>query len=197
MDRERLSANNSAVEFTKEHFMRTFSKGNPLYRYIDRHVLEVERWAKEIMKDFPQANRNVILLSVWLHDIGILDRTLTMDHAVFAESEARKFLPKIGVDSETTEKVAHCVRAHRNKDIPPQTIEAKILAAADSASHMTEINYIVHIKDDGLRDYVEGKIERDYRDVALIPGLREKVTPLYEAWKQLIKVLPDPPDKNL
>jgi hypothetical protein len=192
MDKERLGAINSAVESTKEHFMRTFRKENPLYRYIDRHVLEVEKWAIEIMKDFPQANKNVVLLSVWLHDIGILDRTKKDDHAVFAESEARRFLPKIGVDLETTEKVAHCVRAHRNKDVAPETLEAKILTAADSASHMTDINYIVHIRDDRLRDYVEGKIERDYRDIGLIPGLREKLAPLYVAWKELIKALPDP-----
>jgi len=51
------------------------------------------------------------------------------------------------------------------------------------------LSSIVHCGD-GHKDYALGKLERDYRDISLIPGLKEKLTPLYEAWKPLLEAFP-------
>jgi len=130
------------------------------------------------------------LLSVWLHDIGQLFKPKEADHAIKSEKEARRFLSEVGLAPEKIERVAHCVRAHRNKDVSPETLEAKILAAADSASHMTDICYIDMVQS-GEKESVLAKLDRDYRDVAFFPELKKEVTPLYRAWKELLGVFPD------
>ncbi len=179
----------SIVSTVKEHFLHAFQKQHAGYMFLDRHVYEVERWALQILESNPQAEQEVVLVSVWLHDYGQLVGDITIDHAVKSEQEARKLLNSFNVEPQIIEQVAHCVRSHRNRDLRPQTLEAKILAASDSASHMTDINYIVHLSD-GMKEYVEGKIERDYRDLAYFPTIQEQITPLYKAWKELIKVFP-------
>jgi len=160
------------------------------YPYLKRHIKEVERWAKKAFEKYPEIDQNVLLLSVWLHDIGQLINQ-TEDHAIVSEKTAIKFLEKQEAESGLITKVAHCIRAHRCKDVQPETLEAKILAAIDSASHFTEINYIVHLHDYD-RNFVLAKLERDYRDISQFDWLETELRPVYEAWKLLINVLPDP-----
>ena len=182
--------NHKIINKAKSHFLKTFERGNSAYPYLPRHIAEVERWAKKLLKIHPKADKEIVLLSVWLHDIGQAIGNKNDDHAVKSEIEIIRFLPKTGLKPDKIKKVAHCVRAHRCKDIQPETLEAKILAAADSASHMTDINYIVHLADRPKKWILE-KLERDYRDVGIFPKLKKEITPLYKAWKKLLTAYPD------
>jgi len=188
---EHLIPKETVLEQARQHFLETFARReNPVYPYLPRHVNQAEGWAERILADYPRADRQVVMLSIWLHDVGWAIGENDVDHAIKSETEANRFLAEKGVPPETVARVAHCVRAHRNRDVQPETLEAKIVAAADSASHFTDINYIVHCAD-GIKDYALDKLERDYRDVGLLPGLQERLTPLYLAWKQLLTVFPD------
>jgi predicted O-methyltransferase YrrM len=77
------------------------------------------------------------------------------------------------------------VRAHRCRDVQPETLEAKLVAFSDSASHLVDSVYIDMIKK-GNGEQVLSKLERDYRDLALIDGMQKEYQPLYEARKQLL-----------
>ena len=37
---------------------------------VNKHLLVVEKWVKKLCKLYPQADQEVVLLSVWFHDIG-------------------------------------------------------------------------------------------------------------------------------
>jgi len=161
------------------------------YKY-DFHVPEVERWAKFILKNHPEIDPEVVLISVWLHDIGsypISDR----DHAVVGEEIARKFLKKHKYNEEKSLKILHCIRAHRCRDVKPSSMEAKLVACADSASHFTDCIYIQILidahskKSEKLSDYAFDKLERDYKDISAFPEIKLKLTPLYLKWKGLLK----------
>lgn len=182
---------NKLVLQARKHFLVTFNKTkNPIYLYLPRHVAMVEKWARNILFDHPEINKNVLLMSVWLHDIGLLFWDKGKDHAIKSETETKRFLLEIGIKPEIINEVAHCVRAHRGRDVPPESLEAKILAAADSASHLTDFNYLVQMSQ-GQRDYTLGKLERDYRDICVFPKLKKELTPLYLAWKKLLAAYPD------
>lgn len=182
---------NEIIEKTKTHFLETFEKKkDPLYAYLPRHVAEAEKWANKVLQKYPEADKEVVLLSIWLHDIGQALGEENEDHAVKSEVEARCFLSKLGLAPEEIEKVAHCVRTHRCKDVQPETLEARILAAVDSASHMTDICYIDMISEKSKQATLE-KLERDYRDADLLPGLQEEIAPLYESWKKLLNAFPN------
>lgn len=154
------------------------------------HVQEVEKWADYLCSENKKADREVVMLGVWLHDFGHYPLPCEIDHAIRSELLAKKFLKKEKYSYSKIDKVLHCVRAHRCKDVLPDSIEAKIVACADSASHLTDHVYMDMSRDDKSfnRDFsAYGKMERDYRDLALFPEIKKKLTPLYRAWKKLIQ----------
>ncbi|MCX6718320.1 MAG: HD domain-containing protein [Candidatus Staskawiczbacteria bacterium] len=166
------------VKKTKEFFYKTVENfGGDTYGLVV-HLPAVEKWANYLLKKYPEADKEVVMLSVWLHDIGHYP-ILKEDHAVTGEKVTRKFLKSIKIDKEKIEKVAQCVRRHRCKDVQPETIEEKMIAFSDSASHMTSPMYLDMTT-------ASEKIERDFRDLPLFPDIKEQLIPLYEAWKKLI-----------
>ncbi len=173
----------------KEYFIKTATNAGTKYDYLLRHLPQVEKWAKKLLSRYPAADEEIVLAGVWMHDIGQILGDKEADHAVNSEAEVRKYLSGLNADPETIDKVAHCARAHRCKDIQPNTLEAKIVAAADSASHMTDIVYI-DMTNRGDYDAAKQKLERDFRDVGIFPELQETLKPLYEAWKKLMEVYP-------
>jgi len=186
--------NNRLLKQTKQHCLKTLAKNKVSFGsakadlYLPGHINEVEKWIEEIIKDYP-ADKEIVLLSVYLHDIGhaLGDHK---DHDLKSEIEAKLFLKKMGLAEDKISKVAHCIRAHRCKDVQPKTIEAKILAVADSLSHMTDGCYM-DMAIDGRKDLALGKLERDYRDAGLFSKIKKEITPVYRAWKKLLTVYPN------
>lgn len=148
------------------------------------HFKEMESWAEKLLQMFPEADRQVVLLAVWLHDSGHYKGDPEIDHAIKSEKIAREFLAD-KLDKKTLDRVCNAVRAHRCKDVQPKKIEERIIACIDSVSHMTDSMYIDIVKE-GRFNYCMGKIERDFRDAGLIPEIKEMVEPIYRAWKELI-----------
>ena len=176
------------VDKARQLFYDTIKPFQDVYGLVN-HLPEMEKWARFMIKKHDEADAEVILLSVWLHDIGHYPVQENVDHAVTGEKIARAFLEKEGYDSEKILKVLHCVRAHRCRDVMPNIIEAKIIACIDSASHMTDSIYF-----DIARNHKSGqtsynaleKIERDYRDISVFPEIRDEMQELYDAWKKLL-----------
>ena len=157
---------------------------------LTSHVQEVEKWARFMLKRYPEANEEIVLLAVWLHDTGHFLIPKCDDHAVGSEQAAREFLLKEEYPHEKMKEVLHCVRAHRCSDIMPETLEAKIIAFIDSASHMTDSIYFKMSKDDkenreSFRAYA--KMERDLRDLSAFPEVQKELIGLINAWKKLIQ----------
>ena len=157
---------------------------------LANHVPEAEKWAKFVLGKYPKADKDVVLLAVWLHDIGHYPIP-KIDHAIISEKIAEEFLIHENYDKEKSKKVLHSVRAHRCLDAMPQTLEAKIMAFSDSASHITDSVYINIARDDIKKrekyNLIYSKMERDYRDLSLFPEIQKKLKPLSIAWKNLIK----------
>lgn len=173
----------------KEYFITTVKNAGSKYDYLLRHLSQVERWAKKLLVAYPEADEDIIMIGVWLHDIGRVLGDKEVDHAVNSEIEVKSYLKELELDESLIDKVAHCVRAHRCKDIQPDTIEAKIIAAADSASHMTDTVYI-DVSNRGEFTEALQKLERDYRDIGVFPELQKSLKPFYVAWKKLLEVYP-------
>lgn len=182
------TSTDTLIEQTKNHFLELYKQSGDKNPYPE-HVTTVEGLAKKMLKDYPNAEKEILLLAVWLHDIGAFlgDREI---HEINSEKEARKYLATLCLDGDKIEKIAHCVRAHRCKDVQPITIEAKILAVTDSASHLIDGPYI-NMKLKFGKNAVLEKLERDYRDIGLLPKVKKELMPLYKAWKNLLEILPD------
>jgi len=175
----------------KEEFLKMVSDfGDDPWGLLS-HVPEAERWAKFALKKYPEIDEEVLLLAVWLHDIGHYPIAKEVDHSVRGGEElAREFLEKENYPEDKSLEVLHCVRSHRNGDVKPKSLEAKIMAAIDSASHATTSLYFDVARDD-KRDDVEfrvyGKIERDMRDLVDFPEIQNKLKDIFEDWKKLLR----------
>ncbi|HLC44091.1 MAG TPA: HD domain-containing protein [Patescibacteria group bacterium] len=172
------------VETAREYCLDVIKQNDDIYTLI-RHIPEAEKWAIKIVEKHPEADKEVVLLVVWLHDVSHYVGDRSTDHAVRSEKMVEEFLEKNNYDSEKMKQVLHGVRSHRNRDVVPESIEAKIFACADSASHMTDILYLDMIQQ-GKFEAVLAKLERDYRDIGVFPEIHKMLTPLYETWKKFI-----------
>lgn len=153
--------------------------------WLKDHLHQLQKRSVFALNNHQDMDPLVIFLSIWLHDIGHYPVD-EIDHAVKWEIIARKFLEESWVAPDIIQKVTHCVRTHRNRDITPETLEAKMIACIDSASHFTDPLMYMSILSVGKYEYLEGKIERDYRDVQWFPKIRDKITPFYDVFKKLI-----------
>jgi 23S rRNA maturation-related 3'-5' exoribonuclease YhaM len=179
------------VEKAKERFLQEVRDfGSDPYNLLS-HVPEAEKWAMFMLKKYPEADAEVILLAIWLHDLGHYPVPTDIDHAIRSEQRAKEFFKNEKYSEDRMNKVLHCVRSHRCKDVMPNSLEAKIMACIDSASHMTDSMYFDMAKDDKQDNHkfrVYAKMERDFRDLGIFPEIQNKLKGLHEAWKKLIKI---------
>lgn len=172
------------IEKAKDYCLNIIKNSDDIYD-LDRHLPEAERWAKKIMQGHPEADQEVVLLIVWLHDVSHYVGDKGTDHAVRSEKMAQEFLEKNNYDSEKMKKVLHGVRSHRNRDVVPASIEAKIFVCADSASHMTDILYL-DMTHQGKFEAVMAKIERDFRDIGMFPEVQQMLAPIHDIWNKFV-----------
>ncbi len=178
------------IEKAKESFLRSLNDfGSDPYHLLS-HVDEMEKWARYMLKRYPEADEEIVLLAVWLHDIGHYPIPAEIDHAIRSQERAKDFLEKEKYPKGRINKVLHGIRAHRNKDVMPKSFEAKIIAFIDSASHITTPVYFDMAKEDkeNKKEFTAyAKIQRDIRDLHWFPEVQEELKELAAAWTNLLK----------
>ncbi len=99
-----------------------------------QHIYRVLYNALEIAKSEPEVDYDVLITACLLHDIGRPDQVAdpSLCHAEVGSEKAYRFLLDLGMERCFAENIRHCILAHRfRKNLPPQTLEAKILFDAD------------------------------------------------------------------
>lgn len=109
------------------------SKGN-------MHLYRVNQLSK-YFQEMEGGDRDVILASAWLHDVGLVEGNL--GHCFKGAKIARNFLGEIGVEYETILKIVHCIESH-DGEIDAETMEAKVVHDADTVDKMGPLGLIRH-----------------------------------------------------
>lgn len=191
MEKERMDLR-KIVKTIREQVIEEFRSLPGKSWVVNRHLLVVEKFANQLCDLYKKANREVVLLGVWLHDVGRA-RKSSIDHDLYGAEEARRILKKYNLPEKKIKLVAEVCRAHRCKDIKPKNLEAKILATADAMSHLVDAFYILlifrrHWGDDFEKNRKRAfeKLERDFNDKILLPKVKKRARPLYDAWKKIL-----------
>jgi uncharacterized protein len=98
------------------------------------HVYRVLYNALEIAKSEASVDMDILIAACLLHDIGRPNQVAnpSLCHAEVGSEKAYQFLLELGMEESFAENVRHCILTHRfRKNLPPQTLEAKILFDAD------------------------------------------------------------------
>jgi len=162
--------------------------------FYDLHQKEVVRGAEKLLKLY-KADRKIVMLAAWLHDISKFKIKNKKDTAKFHKTHhldsarlAREILAKYNLPEAEINKICDSILRHRNtKPYLARNIEEKILAVADTLSHFTGVFYFLHFKfhpEDKVEEMVRlhlEKLKRDWRDLGLLPAARSLVRSEYEA----------------
>jgi len=157
------------------------------------HVKTVVKESEWLCLFHPEADREIVTVSAWLHDIGqtlsgIEQYRLTGGRSATSAGEeephhvrglgiAREYLVAAKFPREKIGQVLHCIESHRTSKPPaPTTIEAKIVASADKLSHFLDFETIANIigYETALR-----KLERDLAYRFMLPEAREEAQKLF------------------
>lgn len=176
--------NTTLIQKAKNKFLAMIEKNGEDPWDLIVHIEEAEKWARKMLERYPEADEDVVLLTVWLHDIGHYP-TIEEDHAVVSERVAKQFFEEEKADKGLVNKTLHCVRSHRNRDVKPDSLEAKLFAMIDSISHFTYLPFMKMVRE-GRSKYAMEKLERDYRDIAAFPEVLEEIAPLYHSLKKML-----------
>lgn len=80
------------------------------FRYI--HTKDVVNTALTLAKE-EKANKNIIEISAWLHDIGLVDKNAkVIDHHLFSIKIANGLLKKLNFEKEEIDVILNCITEH-------------------------------------------------------------------------------------
>ncbi len=129
------------------------------------HILSVAKNGKNLAKIL-NADMEIVEISALLHDYaGILNIEFYPEHHIHGARLAEEILKKYGYPQERIEKIKHCILSHRgSKDIPPETLEAKIISSADAMAHFDTIGGLFKVNFLIQKDKNQGEITKFIRE---------------------------------
>ncbi len=123
-------------KFVEEECNKETSKyGKEPYEY---HFVPMVNHAIKLAEK-KQADKEIVELAAWLHDIGSIIHGRKDHHITDAEIAEIK-LREYNYTEEKIEKIKHCIISHRgSNNLLPETIEAEIIIEADAMSNFENI----------------------------------------------------------
>ncbi len=141
-----------------------------VWRY---HIQPVVKYSLMLGKKL-KADIEILELSALLHDYAsLVDKKLYKEHHLYSAKLADDILKKLKYPEEKINRIKECIISHRGSlKIKKKTVEAKILASADTMSHVVELvdmfylTFGVHRKktEEGAR-WLKGKLTRDWKKI--------------------------------
>ncbi len=181
--------------------IRRISRERGWKSFYNYHIRIVPECTKVILGlDLPQfkdADQFVALLASWLHDLAIIITPHEKydggrDHHIFGAENTRCLLQTtFDLDEDRAELIAECVLRHENEECPAETSEQLIVAMSDSMSHLKSISYFCYhhyFPDKSLKEMVDEnlkKLEKDWRNLSIMPEVAELCKKEYEVLKAL------------
>ncbi len=164
--------------------------------YWEEHIQEVVRLCKMFGENL-KSNMDILIPAAYLHDIG---KILGLEnHAETGAAESKNYLSEIGFSSDDIEKISTCIKEHSCDKFAPSSLESKILASCDAASHFTTLFMEIFFyesasgfypdRDSSFRGCVEGNVRKgrdDWKKIS-IPEIQDFVRNDYECFKRRYK----------
>ncbi|MGI5897824.1 MAG: HD domain-containing protein [Candidatus Dojkabacteria bacterium] len=180
------------VKLAQEYALRECKKTSYPFgmNVYNNHFKPVVMYAEQLAEK-RNADKEIVLLSAWLHDIANITGD-TEDHHIVGQKYAEEFLKKHNYPLERIEQVKHCIYAHRgSKNIPKKTVEAECVADADAMSHFNTIASLFHLamrvyglSVEDANTFVKEKLKRSYKK--LTPIGKKMIQEKYDAVMKIL-----------
>jgi len=176
-------------EFVEEECKKPGSKYGyePFNHHFEPTAKHAEKLANKLGGD-----KEVILISAWLHDIGSIIHGRDNHHITGTEI-AQKKLNELKYPEEKVEMVKKCISNHRGSNsFDTESIEEQILIEADTMSNFNNISGIFkaafvyeNLNQKEAGKAVKDKLENKYKQLRFEES-KKIVKPLYDATMKLL-----------
>ncbi len=161
--------------------------------FVDLHLNFVERISFELCDIYKDADRDVVMALVWIHDYAkILDKDNEHDEKMFEEGRTK--LLEIGLNEGFVDKVITYLAIFEKKmeiDLNEAPIEVKIVSSADAASHLIGPFWSIYFKENNKKSIPElmesnrNKLKKDWERKIVLPEVKVAFKERHKfAWEQ-------------
>lgn len=185
------------IDALRQKVEALYKAGNPnadvwINWAYENHVLFVANYAENLALKH-HARIDYVVAGALLHDIAdvVMDRD-TPEHESESLQIARRLLHESGYKEVEIEEVLHeIIEPHSCSDRSPTTLEGRIVATADGASHFLTDFYPYfcwqHYGPDEdynkFKAWVMKKMEKDFTKKIFFDDVKADISPKYEALK--------------
>lgn len=158
----------------KEIYERCQKETNKFGMGCYYHIVAVVKNA-EILADKYKANKEVVMIAGWLHDIAsITDYSLYELHHIHGAKMAGDILKSYDYDDKKNLMVQECIKNHRGSvNLKRNSLEELCVADADAISHFDNVPGLLYLayvqKGFGIeegKEFVKGKLQRSFQKLS-------------------------------
>ena len=165
--------------------------------FVQWHLEIVEKIASELCEYYPDADRELVEVMVWLHDYG---KIVDFEHEHVATlSEGPKALARVGFSADFAQTAVNYIEILDKKlevDLHEAPIEVQIVSSADGCSHMIGPFFHLYWYEHADKPYHElmisdrAKIDKDWNRKIVLPEAREAFEARYKFLVEQTGTLP-------
>lgn len=170
------------INTLKKHVIEMSSRSEFIHHdwFVRYHLAIVEKIALELCDRYPEANRDMVQVLVWIHDYAkILDKEHEDDDRLLAVGYAK--LLELGFPPTFADLVLENLRIFEMKmeiDLRQAPIEVQIVSSADGAAHLVGPFWMIYHKEnarlsiDTLLTENQRKLKKDWERKIVLPEVQ-------------------------
>ncbi len=167
--------------------------------FVKWHLEIVERIALELCEVYQEADKNLVLGLVWIHDYAkIID--FDNEHELATLMKGKDLLAELGFDAVYIEKLMDYLvqfESYMNIDIASTPIEVQIASSADAAAHMVGPFFPLYWYENPSKTIPEllesniKKLQKDWERKITLPEVKKQFAELHKSMMTMAGKLPE------